>query len=83
MTLQAFQEMMDMHLMGAVKPIKAVWGGNVQTSLRPHHRDHVDLWDYLAIWAIRTMARAKMGVVGLMNTLKLEGAPLRYSCQYP
>lgn len=74
MTLQAFEDMMHMHLMGAVKPIKAVWGpmrdrayGRIVVTTST-----VGLFGYLGDCHYGS---GKMGVVGLMNTLKLEGEP--------
>jgi NAD(P)-dependent dehydrogenase (short-subunit alcohol dehydrogenase family) len=74
MSLQAFEEMMHMHLMGAVKPIKAVWGpmrdqayGRIVVTTST-----VGLFGYLGDCHYGS---GKMGLVGLMNTLKLEGQP--------
>lgn len=74
MTLSAFEEMMHMHLMGAVKPIKAAWGvmreqayGRIVVTTST-----VGLFGYLGD---SHYGSGKMGVVGLMNTLKLEGEP--------
>jgi len=74
MTLNAFEEMSNMHLMGTVKPIKAVWrlmqdqayGRIVVTT------STVGLFGYLGD---AHYGSGKMAVVGLMNTLKLEGEP--------
>ena len=75
MTPAAFEEMMNMHLMGAVKPIKAAWGvmrdqayGRIVVTTST-----VGLFGYLGD---SHYGSGKMGVVGLMNTLKLEGEPL-------
>jgi NAD(P)-dependent dehydrogenase (short-subunit alcohol dehydrogenase family) len=74
MTLQAFEEMMHMHLMGVVKPVKAVWGpmrdqayGRIVVTTST-----VGLFGFLGD---SHYGSGKMGVVGLMNTLKLEGKP--------
>jgi NAD(P)-dependent dehydrogenase (short-subunit alcohol dehydrogenase family) len=74
MTPNAFEEMMNMHLMGTVKPIKAVWGlmqdqayGRIVVTTST-----VGLFGYLGD---AHYGSGKMGVVGLMNTLKLEGEP--------
>jgi NAD(P)-dependent dehydrogenase (short-subunit alcohol dehydrogenase family) len=74
MTLGAFDEMMRMHLMGAVRPIKSAWplmrqqgyGRIVVTT------STVGLFGFLGD---SHYGSGKMGVVGLMNTLKLEGEP--------
>jgi NAD(P)-dependent dehydrogenase (short-subunit alcohol dehydrogenase family) len=74
MTLKAFAEMTDLHLMGTVRPVKAVWesmqnqayGRIVVTT------STVGLFGYLGD---AHYGSGKMGVVGLMNTLKLEGEP--------
>jgi NAD(P)-dependent dehydrogenase (short-subunit alcohol dehydrogenase family) len=74
MTPQVFEEMMLMHLMGTVKPVNAVWrpmrdqgyGRIVLTT------STVGLFGYLGD---SHYGSGKMGVVGLMNTLKLEGQP--------
>jgi NAD(P)-dependent dehydrogenase (short-subunit alcohol dehydrogenase family) len=73
MTVQAFEEMMHMHLMGTVKPVKAVWSvmreqayGRIIVTTST-----VGLFGYLGD---AHYGSGKMGVVGLMNTLKLEGA---------
>jgi NAD(P)-dependent dehydrogenase (short-subunit alcohol dehydrogenase family) len=74
MTPRACEEMMNMHLMGTVRPVKAVWelmqnqayGRIVLTT------STVGLFGYEGD---AHYGSGKMGVVGLMNTLKLEGAP--------
>jgi NAD(P)-dependent dehydrogenase (short-subunit alcohol dehydrogenase family) len=74
MTLRAFEEMMHMHLMGTVKPIKAVWGAMREQSYGRIvvTTSTVGLFGYLGD---SHYGSGKMGVVGLMNTLKLEGEP--------
>ncbi|MEM7767683.1 MAG: SDR family NAD(P)-dependent oxidoreductase [Pseudomonadota bacterium] len=73
MTLEDFQLVVDVHLMGTVKPFKAAW-------------DHMKERQYgrLVVTTSSTglygnfgqanYGAAKLGLVGLMNTLKIEGA---------
>ncbi|MEM0987077.1 MAG: SDR family NAD(P)-dependent oxidoreductase [Pseudomonadota bacterium] len=73
MTLEDFQLVVDVHLMGSVKPIKAAW-------------DHMKERQYGRIvvttsstglygnFGQANYGAAKLALVGLMNTLKIEGA---------
>lgn len=73
MTLQDFQFVLDVHLMGTVKPFKAAWdimkeagyGRLVVTTSSTGLYGNFGQANYGA---------AKLGLVGLMNTLKIEGA---------
>ncbi|MEO0982452.1 MAG: SDR family NAD(P)-dependent oxidoreductase [Pseudomonadota bacterium] len=73
MTLEDFQVVMDVHLMGSVKPIKAAWeimkeqtyGRIVVTTSSTGLYGNFGQANYGA---------AKLSLVGLMNTLKIEGA---------
>lgn len=73
MTLEDFQLVMDVHLMGSVKPFKAAWehmkerqyGRLVVTTSSTGLYGNFGQANYGA---------AKLGLVGLMNTLKIEGA---------
>jgi NAD(P)-dependent dehydrogenase (short-subunit alcohol dehydrogenase family) len=74
MSVQAFQDMMQMHLLGTVKPLKAVWGlmrdqryGRIVVATST-----VGLFGFLGD---AHYGSGKMGIIGLMNTLQLEGAP--------
>jgi NAD(P)-dependent dehydrogenase (short-subunit alcohol dehydrogenase family) len=67
MSVPAFQDVMQMHLMGTVKPIKAVWG-----RMRDQHYGRivvatstVGLFGFLGD---SHYGAGKMGIVGLMNT---------------
>ncbi|MEE9379952.1 MAG: SDR family NAD(P)-dependent oxidoreductase [Hyphomonadaceae bacterium] len=73
MPMSDFQLVLDVHLMGTVKPIMAVWN---------HMRDQG--YGRIAVttsssglygnFGQANYGAGKMGVVGLMNTLKIEGA---------
>ncbi len=73
MTLEDFQIVLDVHLMGSVKPFKAAWeimkeqnyGRLVVTTSSTGLYGNFGQANYGA---------AKLGLVGLMNTLKIEGA---------
>jgi len=73
MTLEDFQIVLDVHLMGTVKPFKAAWehmkerqyGRLVVTTSSTGLYGNFGQANYGA---------AKLGLVGLMNTLKIEGA---------
>ncbi|MEM1104908.1 MAG: SDR family NAD(P)-dependent oxidoreductase [Pseudomonadota bacterium] len=73
MTLEDFQLVMDVHLMGTVKPFKAAWeimkeagyGRLVVTTSSTGLYGNFGQANYGA---------AKLGLVGLMNTIKQEGA---------
>ena len=73
MTLEDFQLVLDVHLMGSVKPFKAAWeimkeqnyGRLVVTTSSTGLYGNFGQANYGA---------AKLGLVGLMNTLKIEGA---------
>ncbi|MCI4643429.1 MAG: SDR family NAD(P)-dependent oxidoreductase [Hyphomonadaceae bacterium] len=73
MTLDDFQFVLDVHLMGSVKPFKAAWdimkeagyGRLVVTTSSTGLYGNFGQANYGA---------AKLGLVGLMNTLKIEGA---------
>ena len=72
MTIEDFEFVLDVHLMGTVKPTKAVWeimkaqnyGRIVVTTSSTGLYGNFGQANYGA---------AKLGVVGFMNTLKLEG----------
>ncbi|GGB60680.1 SDR family NAD(P)-dependent oxidoreductase [Henriciella pelagia] len=73
MTLQDIELVMDVHLMGSFKPIKAAWdimkeqnyGRIVVTTSSTGLYGNFGQANYGA---------AKLGLVGMMNTLKIEGA---------
>jgi len=73
MELRDFSAVMDVHLMGAVKPLKALWeifraqnyGRVVVTTSSTGLYGNFGQANYGA---------AKLSLIGLMNTLKLEGA---------
>lgn len=73
MTMEDFQLVMDVHLMGSVKPFKAAWeimkeqgyGRLVVTTSSTGLYGNFGQANYGA---------AKLGLIGLMNTLKIEGA---------
>ena len=73
MTMDDFQFVLDVHLMGSVKPFKAAWdimkeagyGRLVVTTSSTGLYGNFGQANYGA---------AKLGLVGLMNTLKIEGA---------
>ncbi len=73
MTLDDFAFVLDVHLMGSVKPFKAAWdimkeqnyGRLVVTTSSTGLYGNFGQANYGA---------AKLGVIGLMNTLKIEGA---------
>ena len=73
MELKDFDAVMDVHLMGTVKPCKAIWqimrdqqyGRIVVTTSSTGLYGNFGQTNYGA---------AKLGLVGFMNTLKLEGA---------
>jgi NAD(P)-dependent dehydrogenase (short-subunit alcohol dehydrogenase family) len=72
MEMKDFQAVLDVHVMGSVKPIKAVWetmkaqqyGRIVVTTSSTGLYGNFGQTNYGA---------AKLGLVGFMNTLKLEG----------
>lgn len=72
MTMEDFQFVLDVHLMGTVKPTKAVWeimkaqnyGRIVVTTSSTGLYGNFGQANYGA---------AKLGIVGFMNTIKLEG----------
>jgi NAD(P)-dependent dehydrogenase (short-subunit alcohol dehydrogenase family) len=74
MGVRAFQEMMEMHLMGTVRSVKAVWA-----CMRDQRYGRIVVaTSTVGMFGFRGDAHygaGKMGVLGLMNTLKLEGAP--------
>ncbi|MBE7219899.1 MAG: SDR family NAD(P)-dependent oxidoreductase [Caulobacteraceae bacterium] len=73
MTLGDFEAVVDVHLMGAFKPIKAVW----ETMRGQNYGRIVVTTSSSGLYGNFGQANygaAKLGVVGLMNTLRIEGA---------
>lgn len=72
MELQDFTAVVDVHLMGAVKPIKAMW-----EILREQNYGRIVLTTsssgLYGNFGQANYGAAKLSLVGLMNTLKLEG----------
>jgi NAD(P)-dependent dehydrogenase (short-subunit alcohol dehydrogenase family) len=75
MTLDEFERVMRMHLMGTVRCVRAVWDG---MSNQRYGRIVVatSTVGMFGLAGDSHYGSGKMGVLGLMNTLKLEGAPL-------
>src|SRR5690606_1493671 len=75
MSIADFQRMFDVHIMGTLLPIKAAW---------PHMREQgygriVVTTSAAGLFGFADdahYAAGKMAVVGLMNTLRIEGEPL-------
>jgi NAD(P)-dependent dehydrogenase (short-subunit alcohol dehydrogenase family) len=74
MGVRAFQEMMQMHLMGTVRSVKGVWA-----CMREQRYGRIVVaTSTVGMFGFHGDAHygaGKMGVLGLMNTLKLEGSP--------
>lgn len=73
MPLKDFQLVLDVHLMGTVKPIKAVW--NLMRE-QAYGRIAVTTSSsgLYGNFGQSNYGAGKMGVIGLMNTLRIEGA---------
>ena len=73
MDLADFERVLDVHLMGAVKPLKALW-----ETFRAQNYGRVVLTTsstgLYGNFGQANYGAAKLALVGLMNTLKLEGA---------
>jgi NAD(P)-dependent dehydrogenase (short-subunit alcohol dehydrogenase family) len=73
MELKDFSAVVDVHLMGAVKPLKAVW-----EIMRAQNYGRVVLTTsssgLYGNFGQSNYGAAKLALVGMMNTLKLEGA---------
>jgi NAD(P)-dependent dehydrogenase (short-subunit alcohol dehydrogenase family) len=73
MTVAEFQDVMAMHLMGTVRCIKAVWGPMCGRS----YGRVVVATSTVGLFGFPNdthYGAGKMGVIGLMNTLQMEGA---------
>src|SRR5690606_13063932 len=84
MELDAFREVVDVHLMGAAICCKAVWG----TMRAQGHGRIVLTTSSSGLWGNFGQANygaAKMALVGLMQTLAIEGAKydIRVNCLAP
>jgi NAD(P)-dependent dehydrogenase (short-subunit alcohol dehydrogenase family) len=73
MTLEDFRAVLEVHLMGAVTPIKAVW-----EIMRAQNYGRIVLatssTGLYGNFGQSNYGAAKLALVGLMNTLKIEGA---------
>ena len=73
MEIADFEAVMDVHLMGTVKPAKAVW-----EIMRDQHYGRIVVTTsstgLYGNFGQTNYGAAKLGLVGFMNTLKLEGA---------
>lgn len=73
MTMEDIQLVIDVHLMGSFKPIKALW----DTMKEQNYGRIVVTTSSTGLYGNFGQANygaAKLGLVGLMNTLKIEGA---------
>ncbi|WP_300378589.1 SDR family NAD(P)-dependent oxidoreductase [Henriciella sp.] len=73
MTMEDIELVVDVHLMGSFKPIKAVW----DIMKEQNHGRIVVTTSSTGLYGNFGQANygaAKLGLVGLMNTLKIEGA---------
>jgi NAD(P)-dependent dehydrogenase (short-subunit alcohol dehydrogenase family) len=84
MSLDDFRSVVDVHLMGPCICTKAVWELDARAELRPHRDDH------LVVGPLRQLRQAnygaaKMALVGLMQTLAIEGEKydIRVNCLAP
>jgi NAD(P)-dependent dehydrogenase (short-subunit alcohol dehydrogenase family) len=73
MEMDDFERVLDVHLMGAVKPLKAMW-----ETFRTQNYGRVVLTTsstgLYGNFGQSNYGAAKLALIGLMNTLKLEGA---------
>ncbi|MEM6936313.1 MAG: SDR family NAD(P)-dependent oxidoreductase [Pseudomonadota bacterium] len=84
MTMSEFREVIEVHLIGSASCAKAVWG----TMREQAYGRIVFTTSGTGLWGNfgqANYAAAKMGMVGLMNTLHIEGAKynIRVNCLAP
>ena len=73
MPLDDFELVLKVHLPGSVYCHPAPRGPYGGEGLRPHRDDHLGRAGFSGNFGQSNYGAAKMGLVGLMNTLKLEG----------